>query len=234
MREMPAHTRRTFSEALDRVRDDVLVLGALASGNLRLAVVAVLTNDRTAAERLIVADQRVNEWRHGVEELALQLIATQQPVARDMRLLAAVLEMASDLERIGDYAKGIARLCLRMHAPVDPHASRKIDDMTAIVLEMIDATLSAFADLDAEAAARVAIRDDEVDAIYEDLFRMLAKSEGAAKGGESDFEQTNYVLWVSHNLERAGDRATNICERIGFIATGELVTSEAPEPRGPR
>jgi phosphate transport system protein len=220
MREAPAHTRRTFSEALDRVRDDVLVLGALASGNLRLAVVAVLTHDRMAAERLIVADQRVNEWRHGVEELSLQLIATQQPVARDMRLLAAVLEIASDLERIGDYAKGIARLCLRMHAPVEAHASVKIDDMTTIVLEMIDATLSAFADLDSEAAAKVVQRDDEVDARYEELFRMLVRPDGRVSGGEADLEETNYVLWVAHNLERAGDRATNICERVVYIATG--------------
>ena len=213
-------TRRTFDQELNRLQDEVLALGHLVEEALVQSVAALKERDMEASRRLIAADRGVNQRRYVIESEALTLIATQSPMAGDMRLLAAVLEIAGELERMGDYAKGIARINLMIGE--QPLVKPLIDLplMAGKVRDMLHQALLAFVRRDLELARAIPRGDDEIDGLYRQIYRELLTH---IMADARVIEQANQLLWAAHNLERAADRVTNLCERVVYTVTGELV-----------
>jgi phosphate transport system protein len=185
--------------------------------------------DMQASQRLVAEDRLINETRFEVESDALTLIATQQPMARDLRTIAAVLDIASELERIGDYAKGIARINLMIGA--QPFIKPLVDlpAMASRTRDMLHESLEAFVQGDVNLARTIPEKDDEVDYLYNQVYRELLT---LIMADSSRIDQANYLLWAAHNLERAADRVTNICERVIFTVSGEMVELDM-ETTGP-
>jgi phosphate transport system protein len=212
--------RESLDRKLQSLIDQVLALGSMVENALTDSVEGLKRKDMAASRRLVANDRLINERRFEVEADALALIATQQPTARDLRTIAAALDIASELERMGDYAKGIARINLMIGA--QPFIKPLVDlpAMAARAREMLHQSLEAFAGGDAELARDIPGKDDEVDALYIQVYRELLT---VIMADTSAIDQANYLLWVAHNLERAADRVTNICERVIFTVTGEMV-----------
>jgi len=218
--------RETFDKELQRLLDEVLALGSEVEKALTDAVETLKEKDHEAARELIAQDRAINEKRYEIESDALTLIATQQPMAGDLRMIAALLDLSSELERIGDYAKGIAKINLLIGE--EPLMKPLIDlpTMASKAADMLDQALTAFAQQDAEMARDIPSRDDEIDSLYDQIYRELIS---LIMAEPSRIEQANYLLWAAHNLERAADRVTNICERVVFTATGQLTELNAEE-----
>ena len=212
--------RTSFARELEGLQTDTLMLGSMVIQALKESVEALRHRDMYTARRLIKEDQIINKKRFEIEANCLRLIATQQPMAGNLRLIAAVLEISTELERIGDYAKGIGRIILL----IGPEALIKplvdIPRMCEIATDMLQQALDAFLKQDLEAARTIPLRDDEVDALYNQVHRDLI---AMILEDPTLIDRTNYLLWAAHNLERAADRVTNICERIIFTVTGELI-----------
>jgi len=213
-------TRKILDQQLREVKEKLFILGNMVERALLESAEALRRRDSEAARRVVAADQEINDRRFAVEALTIGLIATQQPVAGDLRLLAAVLEIAGELERIGDYAKGIAVINLRMGAMSPSAIPAEIPLMAQRAADMLHRALLAFVNEDVEAARAIPQEDDEVDALYLRIYRDLM---GAVIRDPSAIEHVNWLLWAAHNLERAADRVTNICERTIYAVTGEMV-----------
>jgi phosphate transport system protein len=212
-------TRQAFDQELGRLQDEVLALGSMVEEAIVQSVETLKHRDFAGARLLIAGDGAINERRYAIEEDALALIATQQPMASDMRLLAAILEIVTELERMGDYAKGIARINLMIGE--QPLIKPLIDLplMAQKAREMLHAALVAFVQRDVEAARSIPKRDDEVDALYNQVYRELISH---ILEDRHVIEQANQLMWAGHNLERTADRVTNLCERVIYTVTGEL------------
>ena len=220
-------TRETFDRELQRLQDEVLVLGGLVEKAIIQSVEVLKRRDLEGARRLIAQDRRViNEKRFAIESEALTLIATQQPMAGDLRVIAAVLEIAHELERMGDYAKGIAKINLMMGD--EPLLKPLIDIplMAEKARSMLHQALEAFVRRDVELARAIPKQDDEVDALYNQVYRDLL---ALMMQNPSDIDRATYLLWVAHNLERTADRVANICERVIFMVTGEMVEMDVDD-----
>ncbi|MFN2292689.1 MAG: phosphate signaling complex protein PhoU [Anaerolineae bacterium] len=219
-------TRQNFDRELRRIEDEIMVLASMAEEALTQSVQTLKQRDFQASRRLIAADRVINERRFALEDDVMTLIATQQPMARDMRMLAAVFEITTELERIADYAKGIARINLLIGE--QPLVKPLIDlpVMAQKARDMLHDALQAFVQRDAQAARAIARRDDEVDALYNQVYRELLSY---IMEDPQVIEQSNFLLWVAHNLERSADRAVNICERVVFTVTGELSELDSDE-----
>ena len=211
--------RKTFENKLQHVKDEVLLLGSMVEKAILGSVEALKTRDLKAAEKILAADKDVNNKRFEIENQLMILIATQQPMAHDLRLLASTMEIISELERMGDYAKGIAHINLRMGD--EPLIKPLIDipRMAEKATDMLHRALKAFIEEDVEAAKSIPIEDDEVDALYNQVYRELMTF---VITDPKTIEPVNWLLWVAHNLERVADRVTNICERTVFIITGKM------------
>jgi phosphate transport system protein len=211
--------RKTFETEIQQVKDEVLVLGSMVEEAILNTVEALKKRDIKASEEILKADKLVNTKRFDIENRLMILIATQQPMAHDLRLLASTLEIISELERMGDYAKGIANINIRMGD--DPLLKPLIDipRMAQKDVDMLHRALTAFVNEDVEAAKALPVEDDEVDALYNQIYRELMT---LVIQDPKMIERANWLLWVAHNLERVADRVTNICERTIFIATGEM------------
>lgn len=211
--------RLTLEQELQRLQDQVLVLGSMVGEALVESVRLLKARDIPGSKRLIVADQAINEKRFAIENDVLTLIATQQPMARDLRILAAILEIITELERIGDYAKGIGRINVLIGE--EPLLKPLIDIpyMATRVRDMLDRALDAFVHRDVEAARAIPREDDEIDNLYNQVYRELLTF---MMQDPHTIDRASYLLWVAHNLERAADRVTNICERVVFTVTGEM------------
>lgn len=218
--------RQTFSQELQRLQDEVLALGSMVEEALVHSVDTLKRKDFEGSRQLIAADREINKRRYAIEADVLALIAMQQPMARDMRLLAATLEIAGELERIGDYAKGIAQINLMIGQ--EPFIKPLIDlpAMAAKARDMLHQALQAFVQHDVELARRIPRADDEVDALYDQVYRELITY---ILQTPRMSEQANRLMWAAHNLERAADRVTNLCERVVYTVTGELVELSADE-----
>ncbi|MCC6169853.1 MAG: phosphate signaling complex protein PhoU [Caldilineaceae bacterium] len=219
--------RTMFSRELEKLQDDILVLGSMVRQAILESVEALRARDHDAARRIIAGDRQINARKYTLEQNCLTLIATQQPMARDLRFLAAVLDISTELERMGDYAKGISRINLYLgHEPlVKPLID--IPRMADKAMDMLQRSLDAFVNQDVEAARAIPLEDDEIDALYNKVSRDLI--ELIIKNPEI-IDRANYLSWVAHNLERAADRVTNICERVIYTVTGDLVEFDAEEP----
>jgi len=211
--------RKTFETEIQQVKDNVLVLGSMVEQALLDSVEALKKRDIKSAEKIFSEDKEINKKRFEIESQLMVLIATQQPMARDLRVLASTLEIISELERMGDYAKGIANINIRMG---DAPLLKPLIDVPRMAnkgVDMLHRALTAFVNEDIETAKSLPVEDDEVDALYNQIYRELMTFIIA---DPKVIERANWLLWVAHNLERFADRVTNICERTIFIVTGEL------------
>lgn len=220
-------TRSSFTHELHEIKDEVLLLGSMVENAVMEAARALRDNDLDQSRRVVKNDLNINRRRYEIETTIMVLMATQQPIARDLRTLAASLDVCTELERIGDYAKGIATINLRSQGIGMPALLREIYSMAIDAVDMLHRAMTTYANEDISAARLVIADDDVIDAKYEHLYT------GAVQNVINDprnIERANYVIWVAHNLERSGDRATNICERVIFIVTGERYPDTALMP----
>ncbi len=219
-------TRVTFERRLESLLNELLALGEMVEKAQLAAMDALKHRDFEASERIIAEDKAINQKRYDIEKEALVLIATQQPMATDLRVLASVLEIATELERMGDYAKGIASINLKIGD--EPLMKPLIDlpRMTEKAVSMLRRALQAFVNRDVEAARRLIAEDDEVDALYDQVYRELITY---ILQDPRHISQATFLLWAAHNVERTADRVTNICERTIFVVTGELTDLDATE-----
>jgi phosphate transport system protein len=217
--------REKFEHDLHRLQDEILQLGAMTERAIAESVRALKNRDLVHARAIIEADRAVNEKRYAIENDALTLIATQQPMAGDLRTLAAILEIASELERMADYAKGIANIAVMLG--VEPFVKPLVDipRMAAKACDMLHRSLEAFIRQDVEEARAIPKEDTEVDALYEQIYRELITY---IMADPRAIDQANKLTWVAHNLERVADRVGNICERIVFSITGHGEELDTP------
>jgi phosphate transport system protein len=212
--------RQSFEQELQRLKDAVLRIGDEVEQNIIESVRTLKERDMEASQRLIEADRRINEECIAIEMDCLSVIATQQPMAGDLRTLAAVLAISGELERMNDYAKGIARINLMIGE--EPLLKPLIDipRMAERARDMLHRSLDAFARGDVALARAVPAEDDEVDTLYNQVFQELMEYVIA---DPETVNRANYLLWAAHNLERTADRVSNICERVVFMVTGQFV-----------
>ncbi len=211
--------RKTFENELQQVKDEILVLGSMVEQAMADAMESLRKRDLKASRHIYEQDRLINEKRFAIENQCMILIAKQQPMARDLRLLASMLDVASELERMGDYAKGIATINIRMG---DEPLLKPLIDLPRMALkanDMLHRALTAFVNEDAESALAIPNEDDEVDALYNQIYRELMTF---IIQDPKVIERANMLLWAAHNLERMADRVTNICERTIFTVTGEI------------
>ncbi len=211
--------RKTFENEIQQVKDDVLLLGSMVEQAILASVDSLKKRDIKAAQKILDEDRLINQKRFEIENKLMILIATQQPMAHDLRLLASCMEIISELERMGDYAKGIANINVRMD---DQPLLKPLIDVPRMAqkgVDMLHRALTAFVNEDIETARQIPVEDDEVDALYNQVYRELMTF---VISDPKTIERANWLLWVAHNLERVADRVTNICERTIFFGTGEL------------
>ncbi|MCU0485066.1 MAG: phosphate signaling complex protein PhoU [Anaerolineales bacterium] len=222
--------RESFDRSQQKLLDQVLVLGSMVEVSVQSALQSLQRRDFAAARAIYAADQRVNEKRYALEQDCITLIATQQPMARDARFLAAVLEIITELERIGDYAKGICKINLLMgEEPVDPAVMLLLQKMADLGLDMLRRSLDAFINQDITAARAIPNEDDQVDNLYNQVYRMLLERMIISP---ISIDRGNHLMWAAHNLERMADRVSNICERIVYVNTGLLRELESFDDLG--
>jgi len=211
--------RTIFHKKLREIQDEVLVMGSMVGKAIGRSVDALKNRDLELARQVIADDQKINNKRFEIEEKCIQLIATQQPMASDLRVIIAILNITTEIERIGDYAVGIARVVIMIgdEPPLKPLVD--IPRMAEQTTDMLRRGLDALINRDAGAAREIATEDDLVDHLYDQVFRELLTF--MAEDPKTITRATRLV-WVAHNLERAADRVTNICERVVFIVTGKM------------
>ena len=211
--------RAVFHKKLREIQDEILTMGSMAGKAILRSVEALKSRDIAAAQLIIAEDQKINSKRFEIEERCVELIATQQPMAGDLRTIIAILNITTEIERIGDYAEGIAKIVLMIgdEPPLKPLID--IPRMADQTVSMLRRCLDAFINRDAEAAKKIAAEDDVIDNLYDQVFRELLVF--MAEDPKTITRATR-LIWVAHNLERAADRVTNICERVGFIVTGKM------------
>ncbi|MGD2077780.1 MAG: phosphate signaling complex protein PhoU, partial [Chloroflexota bacterium] len=221
----------TFDQELQRLQDRLLALGSQVGENIVKSVAVLEERDSIGARKLIEADKGVNRKRISIMTDALVLIATQQPMAGDMRLIASIIEITGELERINDYAKGIAKNSLLIGSVSLPDVIGPMPEMALKTREMLRQALEASVRRDAQLAKSIPDADDEIDDLFNVTYRGLLAYVSDHPGS---YELVNYLEWALHNLERAADRVTNICEWVVYNVTGEYVEMdsefEAPPP----
>lgn len=216
---MPKDTRETFDRRIQEHLESIIVLGSMVEQSLLDAVEALKERDLDRAREIYEHDQVINEKRYEIERKTLITVATQQPLATDLRRLASIIDLAGELERIGDYAKGIARIAIRLGDQPPLKELVHIPRMAELTADMLHRAIGAFVQLDEETALSIPDEDDQVDELYNILYRELLE---IMMADEDNIDRATFHLWVSHNLERAADRVTNICERTVFTASGRL------------
>jgi len=211
--------RTTFHKKLREIQDEVLVMGSMVGKAITFSVKALKERDLDLAHQIISDDLQVNQKRFEIEERCVELIATQQPMASDLRIIIAILNITTEIERIGDYAMGIARIVIMIgdEPPLKPLID--IPRMTEKMTDMLHRGLDAFVKHDANTAREIATEDDDVDNLYDQVFRELLTF--MAEDPRTITRATR-LIWVAHNLERSADRVTNICERVVYMVTGKM------------
>jgi phosphate transport system protein len=197
----------------------MLVMSSMVDAAIDRAITSLRTRDSKLARQVIGDDEKINQQRFGIEEECLLLIATQQPIASDLRIIAAVLNIITDLERMGDHAEGIAKITIMIgdEPPLKPLVD--IPRMAEICRSMLRRSMDAFMNRDEKSAIEIAKEDDQVDQLYDQVYRELLTFMMADPG---TINRATHLLWVAHNLERIADRVTNICERVVFLTTGRM------------
>lgn len=212
-------TRAAYHKALKDVQDELLQMAEMVSKAVRDSIEALRRRDIVTSRRIIEEDILINKKRFDIEDKCLLLIATQQPMAGDLRVLAATINIITDLERIGDHAEGVAKINISLGD--EPLVKPLIDipKMSAKGLSMLERCMTAFVNRDIEAARMICNEDDEVDALYDQTYRELVH---IMIENPRTIQGATYLIWAAHNLERIADRVTNIAERIVFMVTGKM------------
>jgi len=213
-------TRTTFEAELSALKERLLQLGTLVADAQTRAVRALAERDEELAREVIASDAQINRLQRELEEGCVTLIAQQQPVAGDLRLIMSVSHIALDLERMGDHAKGVAVLAIRLADQPMLKPLIDVPRMAEMGREMLIGQLRAFVDVDIEAARRFAALDTEVDQLNDQVFRELLL---IMMTDQRTITRATYLLWVAHNLERFADRTTNIGERTIFVKSSNVV-----------
>ena len=212
-------TRETYQRHLREIQDEVLVMGSMVEKALDRSMQTLRNRDLALANQVIEEDKIIDRKRFEIEEKALDLIATQAPMASDLRILLAATAIITDLERMADHAKGNAKIAIMIgnEPPLKPLID--LPRMNVKVIEMLRRSLDAFINHDAEAARKIVYEDDEIDNLYDQVFRELLTF---MIEDPRTITRATRLIWVGHNLERTGYRVTNICERVVFMVTGKM------------
>jgi phosphate transport system protein len=218
--------RELFEKKIKQIQDEILLLGSMVEQATLDSVKIFKERDIKAAHTLVEDDQNMNDKRFAIENAILILMATQQPLAHDLRVLASMLIVTNELERMGDYAKGIAHNTMRIGNSNIPVPIRYIEKMADIAVSMLHRSLSAFFIEDIKAAVTIPKEDDEVDALFNESYHSIVKTMIADPG---TIDESSLLLWVVHNLERFADRVVNICERTVFIKSGEMLEMDGSD-----
>jgi len=211
--------RDIYDRKIQQIKDEILLLGSMVEQAALDSVAAFRKKDLKAASTVIEEDQAINDKRFAIENAIMILFATQQPLAHDLRLLSAMFLVSNELERMGDYAKGIANNTIRLAKADIPIPVRDIEKMASLGVSMLHRALSAFVEEDMEMAVKIPIEDDQVDDLFNKSYRSILNS---MVSNPKIIDDASFLLWVVHNLERFADRAVNICERTVFIISGEI------------
>ena len=212
--------RDIYDRKIQQIKDEILLLGSMVEQATLDSVVAFKHKDLEAAKNIIEEDQAINDKRFAIENAIMILFATQQPLAHDLRLLSAMLLVSNELERMGDYAKGIANNTIRLVKADIPIPIRDIEKMAELGVNMLHRALSAFVNGNMELAIKIPEEDDLVDDLFIKSYRAIVN---AMVANPLTIDDASFLLWVVHNLERFADRTVNICERTIFIISGELL-----------
>ncbi len=212
-------TRTIFDQQLTEIQEEMLLLATMVDSAIERSVTALKERDVELARRVISDDARINRKRYDIEESCLEVIARQQPLASDLRAIVSVLYIIVDLERMADHAEGIARIAVMLadEPPLKPYID--IPRMAEICRRMLIASLDAFKDRNSDRARAVCNEDDEVDALYDQVYRELITY---MVNDPKTIERATHLTWVAHNLERIADRVTNICERVVYLVEGKI------------
>lgn len=221
-------TRLELDHNIRFAKDQLLILGSMVEDAMYRSVKALKDHDVEVSQAILENDFSINRKRFEIESAVISNIAMQQPLARDLRILASILDLCTELERIGDYAKRIAVINLRSGGLSLPKILNDIYYMSEKAMNMFDRALAAFINEDIKSATIIPYEDDLIDALYEQIYVEVID---LVTENPANMERGNYVLWVAHNVERMADRVANVCERTVFIATGELgeLNLERPE-----
>lgn len=211
--------RESFFRHIKDLERDVMEMGEMVVTAINRSIEALQNHDVNSANRIIADDELINKKRWDIEEKCINLIATQQPVASDLREIVAVLSIVTELERMGDYAEGIGKIVVMLGDEPLVKPLVDIPRMAQKAVSMLRKSLDAFVNRDAKAAAALCSEDDEVDLLYEQVYRELLTYMIETP---ATITRATYLIWAAHNLERIADRVTNICERIIFLVTGTM------------
>lgn len=212
-------TRVAYLHELQELRDDVVAMASMTDKAISRSIDALHRQDVSLAREVMAADRYVNNHRWQTEERALHLIATQAPMAGDLRTISAAIHITTELERMADHAAGIGKIVIQISDEPVLKPLVDIPRMSEIAREMLAASVSAYIDGNVEAARATALRDDEVDALYDQIYRELLTYMMA---DPSTINRATRLLWAAHNIERVADRVTNICEWVIFAVNGSL------------
>ncbi|NMC30104.1 MAG: phosphate signaling complex protein PhoU [Pelolinea sp.] len=221
--------RETLDSKLTQIQDEIYLLGSMVEQAVLDATNTLKTRDLKEAKRIYEEDTVINEKRFALENAIIILLATQQPFARDLRLLAAMLLVVNELERMADYAKGIAKINIKIGKSDIAIPVRDFQKMAEQSVSMLHRGLDAFLKQNPNQAAAIPQEDDIVDDLYTKIYHETIQY---AIANPSQMDEANDILWIAHNLERFADRVTNICERTIFITTGELMEMSSNDDEG--
>lgn len=213
-------TRATLDRNIETLQNSLLVLQSMVKEAVLNSVDSLMNRDLDAARSVYASDRQINKRRFDIELDTLITIATQQPIASDLRVLASFIEVAGELERMGDYAKGIAKVNMMLGSRPLPKAAKDLPKMAELVVSMLEESVAALLKKDSTAARAIPDRDDEVDLLFNRVYSQLVQ--GMIAKPET-IDEANHLQWAAHNLERMADRVTNICERAIFVADGEII-----------
>ena len=216
---MTLPTRSLLDAGLNSLNEKILQMSSLTDSMIERAMIALYNRDVPLAQQVVADDQTVNEIRYALEDEALQIMATQQPMASDLRRVIAAVHIAVELERIGDHASGIANLVERMQEEEEIESLHKLPKMAKRARSMVQDGVEAFVTFDPDMAHAMIGKDDKIDRQYRRLFRETLEE----MRDDEYIRRATFLLWVGHDLERIGDRATNIAERVIFMATGDHI-----------
>jgi phosphate transport system protein len=208
-----------FDQKLREMQDDVLIMGSMVEKAIQRSMDALRNRDAASSNAVIREDQAINAKRYEIEEKCIHTIALQQPMAADLRVLVAVLFIATELERMADHAEGIARINLMLGDEPLPQMLADISEMADKAGDMLRRALTAFVERDDRSARLICDEDDQIDTLYDASYQSLIQDMISTP---SDVQRLTYLIWTCHNLERIADRVTNICERVIFMVTGQL------------
>ena len=212
--------RAEFDRDLRIVQDELLMMGSMVEKAIGRSLEALKNRDLLMAEEVVRDDDIIDDKQYEIEEKCIDLIATQQPMAVDLRTIVTVMHLAGELERMGDYAEGIAKISLMMgdEPPLKPLID--IPRMATMASDMLRRSLDAFVNRDVVSSMVVRNDDDEIDALYEQVYRELLTF---MLGDPTVIRRATYLLWAAHNIERIADRTTNIAENVIYMVTGERI-----------